>query len=170
MCDPLTLAAASAALTATQQVAQFQAANVQADEAIAAANINFANDFTALSQQQAEAERRDAEASFDRAIQFAQSQGRLATAAVDSGLSGRNIGQLLRADAFAAGRADSIAQVNSDLETNQRRRQLAGLERGRSEQVRAAELSRPTALSAVIGLGQAGLQGANTFFALGGGG
>lgn len=162
MCDPVTIAAVlSATMGIATAVTGFQGQQAAAEQAQTNANINFSQKLEGLSAQGAEAERRDSEASFDRMIEFARAQGRIATGAAEQGLSSTSIGQQLQTSAFETGREGSIAEVNSRLEDAQRRREIEGADRQRNQIVAANQ--GPSPLSLILGIAGGVSQGASIY-------
>lgn len=161
MCDPITIGAATAALsiatTTVGYIGQGQA--YKANET--AANINYARDQDAAGRQQVQLDKKASENSFDTAIAQLQAEGDIAASATDRGLGTSSIVQSLNASMFGIGRQATAESINDRSARQNIAESRTDAQVRRQSQINS--LSKPSSLSLVLGIGQGALAGANAY-------
>ena len=166
MCDPLTIAAATAALSVGQTVMTHIGTNQAFQANKRAAHLDYANRFNVTEQQRQQLDAERSEKAFDTAIASIQSEGRISASASDLGLSSGNILSTINADMFGLGRQDSIDALNDQNARNQISNERRGAEIARNSKIASAP--RSSGLALVLGVGKGVLEGAGAYKSAGG--
>jgi hypothetical protein len=166
MCDPVTLAVIATTVSAGSAYLQYQGAQQAAVDGQAAANYNFAQKNEALSAERAQLDAQRTEDAVDREIESARASGRIAASINEMGLGPQSGAQLTNVNAFETGRASSISELNFANQREQIQRGVRGAELTRASDM--ANSRKPSSLSLILGLGEAGVRGGNTYYAAGG--
>lgn len=166
MCDPITIAAATFAVGAAQQVSQYAGEKQAYAANKTAANLNFANQQDILGQKRVQLDQQRSENALDTAIATVKAQGSVAASAASMGMSSASIVGALNADMFGIGRQYSAEQTNDQ---NQRL-QLANESRGAaiSRESQIMQVSKPGLADLALGIGGAALKGASAYSTAGG--
>lgn len=166
MCDPMSAAIATTAVSAGSTIMGFQGAKKDAKAQRLAANLNFAQDYNALAARGVQISQQRSEDNVTALIAKITEQGRISASAGALGLADPTVSALSNAAGFSIGRDASIAQLNADLQQQEVARDVQGARLGRDSRVKAAK--GPSSLELVLGLGKAGLQGVNAYTSAGG--
>ncbi|MFZ3194092.1 MAG: hypothetical protein WA154_12920 [Moraxellaceae bacterium] len=166
MCDPVSLTAATVAISAATTGLAFQGAKEQARGARQAANLTFAQGQNELGQRSAQIDAQQSENTVEGLIAAAQQRGAISASASDLGYSGSTTARIANAADFEAGRGMSIADLNSE---NQRL-EAANISTGQRITRSSTIAANKGPSTAVLGLALAGdvIGGATTYTKLGG--
>lgn len=161
MCDPVSIGAATFALSSataiTSHIGQNQAyaANAQA------ANYNYARENEALGRQAVQLDKEQSETAFDTAIAGIRAEGDIVASASDRGLGSSSIAQQLNASMFGLGRQataeeDNFATSRANLSSSRTDASIR-----RQSQINSQRKSG--ALNLALGIGNSALAGANSY-------
>jgi hypothetical protein len=166
MCDPVTLAAATFAVTATSSIVGFQGAQQAAKANELAANITAGQSANELGRRATEIDAAQGQNTFNSIVEQAKAQGRISASASDMGTGAAVTQTLQNQSANEIGRAAAVDELNS----RNQRLQLGDM-RMRSEFDRQSQINSvptPSPLSLALGIAQAGVSSVDTYTSLGG--
>lgn len=166
MCDPVTIAAATFAVSAASSVMGFEGETQRAHLNANAANMQGANTYNALEQQRGQIDAQQSENTVSALIERAKARGAISASASSIGTGGSTATALETAADNQAGRALSIENLNSDNQRLQVRNQIQASDIQRQNKINS--VLAPSPLSLVLGLAKAGLQSASAFTSAGG--
>lgn len=166
MCDPMTMAAATFAVGAVQQVTQYAGEKQAYSANKVAANLNYANQSDILGQKRVELDQQKSENALDTAIATVQAQGSVAASAASLGMSSASIVGALHADMFGIGRQAGAENTNDQNQRLQLANEQRGADLTRVSQI--ASVSKPGLLDLGLGIGAAALKSVGTYSTLGG--
>jgi len=166
MCNPMFLAAASTAIGVVRAGAEYVGGRKLASAQELAVNQTAAEQSNVLARRDVQIGAQASEDRVNAIINAVAAQGRISASASSMGSDAATVAQMSNAEAFKAGRGASIQDLNTQnaLAENQQARRNNELERVS----KINTIQKPTPLSLVLGIAQAGLQGANTYYATGG--
>lgn len=161
MCDPVTIGAATLALSGLETVSAYVGGRQAAEANRQTANYNYAREQDAIGRQDIQLQKENSQKAFDTAITTAAARGKIAASAADRGLAPSSLVSQINAQMFGIGRQVDAEQTNF----NQQRQQLSEnrVDAAIRRDSQIASMPKPTAASLVIGLGKAGLSGANAY-------
>jgi hypothetical protein len=166
MCDPMTIALTTAAVSATSSVLGFDGQQ-QASEANAhLANQQAANQYNSLEAQRGQIDASQSENTVSAIVDRASREGAISAHAGTFGLGGSTAGRLENAAAFDVGRSLSIQNLNAQSQRGQNAADLTGSRL--EQQTRINSMPKPSALGLVLGVAKAGLQGTGAYMNAGG--
>ncbi len=166
MCDPVTLTAATFAISATSAIVGFQGAQQAADANERAANVTAAQTANELGRRATEIDAAQGQNTFNSLVERAKAAGRISASASDLGTGAAVTQTLQNQSANEIGRAASVDQLNS----RNQRLQLGDM-RTRSEFDRISQINSvpaPSPLSLALGIAEAGVSSLGTYSDLGG--
>lgn len=166
MCDPITLTAATLAVSAAGTTMAYVGQKQAAEANEHAANLTAANTYTDLSQRAVQADAAESENILSALIDRTAAQGEISASASAFGTGEATTTQLGNAADFAAGRAGSIDQLNARSQRVQLAAERTGVGIRRQSQINS--VMAPSALSLALGFAEDGLGAANTSTQLGG--
>lgn len=166
MCDPLSIALTTAAVSAGSATLGFSAEKQQAAGARAAAGQNFALAYNADADRNVQISAQKSENTVDALIAKAQAQGRISASAGSLGIADATVAAQSNAAGFDIGRQASINDLNSQNQGAEVLRDISGAEASRQAKIKANQ--GPGYLQLVFGLAKAGLQGAGAYTSAGG--
>lgn len=161
MCDPMTLAIATAALGVGESVSQYVGMNQQYEVNRQASNYNYARDREAINRQDVQLQEQNSQNVFETAIAAAQARGAVAVSAAEQGLGVPSIAGRLNAEMFGLGKQATTDQINF---TNQRQELASNrtdAEIKRQNQINSKQKGSP--LSLILGVGKAVVGGASDY-------
>lgn len=161
MCDPLSIGIATFALGSAQAVTSHIGQNQAYKANEKAANLNYAREQEAIGRQAVLVDKEQSETAFDTAIATAQAEGDIAVSASERGLGASSISQQLNAAMFGIGRQATMEDANFSTQRQNLAESRTDAELKRQSQINSKQKSG--ALSLVLGIGSAGLQGANAY-------
>lgn len=112
MCDPVTIGAATLALSATQSVMTYIGTNQAYAANKEAANIDYAREQDALGRQQTQLQQENSEAAFDTALATLKAEGGVAASASSRGLAQSSVIRAVNSEMFGIGRQRTAEQQN----------------------------------------------------------
>jgi hypothetical protein len=166
MCDPVTIAVTTAAVSAASSIMGFEGATQQSHQNANAANATYANTYNALEEQRGQIDAQASENSVSALIDRVKAQGAISASASSMGTGGATSKELANAADFDAGRSLSIENLNTQGQRLQVQNQLGAADITRRNKI--ASMPAPSPLSLVLGLAKAGLQGAGGYEQAGG--
>lgn len=166
MCDPVTLAVATFAVGAGQQITQYMGEQAAYKANKVAANLNYANQSDIIGQKKVQLDQEHSEKAVDTAIATVKAQGEVSASAATLGMSSASIVGALNADMFGIGRQFSTETANDQ---NQRL-QLSNEQRGAaiSRESQIMQVSKPGLLDLGLGIASSALKGASAYSTAGG--
>jgi hypothetical protein len=114
MCDPVTIAVTTAAVSAASSIMGFEGADAACPTQNAnAANATYANSYNALEEQRGQIDAQASENSVSALIDRVKAHGAISASASSMGTGGATSKELANAADFDAGRSLSIENLNS---------------------------------------------------------
>lgn len=166
MCDPISMAAATTAVSATSAIMGFQGQNQQAALNQQEANLGYAQSANEAGEQAVQIDQQQSENTMNAVINRVSAQGRISASAASMGGGAESTAAQANAAAFAAGRQLSVENINSAGQRLQVQNELISADDKRRSQIASVQKASP--LSLVLGLAKAGLSGASAFGSAGG--
>lgn len=166
MCDPVSIGVATAAVGAASSGLSFAGANRAADDARHGANLTYASTYNATERRRVQQEAQYSEDTVSNIIEATAARGRIAASASSMGLDQASTTQATNAADFAAGRSQSILDLNAQSAAGdiEQARQGANIER--TNRLKANPDQSPLVLA--LGIAKAGLSGAGAYSSAGG--
>lgn len=165
MCDPVSLASATWAVSQVATVAQYVGGQRRADDQLHAANRTFAQQNNEAALQRTQVDARQSEDSVDALIKAQVAQGRISASAAALGSDAATVAQQSNAADFDIGRGLTLANANAD---NTRLGIQQGLAVGEQQrQNTIGNIQAPGPLSLALGIVQNNLQGAASAMKMG---
>lgn len=166
MCDPVSIAVATAGISAGTAALSFSAAGQQAKGARQAAGINYGQTYNAEADRSNQISAQRSENHVDATIAKLKAQGRISAAAGSLGLADATVAAAGNAAGFEVGRDASIRDLNSENSQAQVLRDLTAAGSARDASISANQ--GPSSLELLFGLAKAGLKGVNAYQSAGG--
>lgn len=166
MCDPVSLTAATFAISAATTGLAFQGQREQAKGARTAANLSYAQGQNELGQRNVQIDAQQSENTVQALINAAAERGAISASASDMGMSASTTKRLENAAANEAGRGLSIQDLNSDNQRLQSANLSIGQNIERDSTVRANK--GPGLASLALGIAGDAVGAAGTYSKLGG--
>lgn len=161
MCDPISIAGITTAVSAMSSVAGFIGQSQAAKQNKALAQDSFNETANSLSEQRVQINAQASEDAVTANIDRAQSLGRISATMGSLGGDYATTQAAGHAADFAVGRNLSIEQLNTQNKLAQNTDELVGADLQR--QAKIASVPPPSPLSLVAGLGKAGLGGYDAY-------
>lgn len=166
MCDPVSLAVATAAVGTVQAGASFAGANRAADDNLHAANRTNASGFNALELRRTQQDAQHSEDTVTALIEQTAARGRISASASALGSDAGTIAAQSNAADFGTGRALAIGNLNAQNASQDVARAKEDNNTRRVNQI--SQVRRGSPLSLALGISSAALSGANTYASTGG--
>jgi len=166
MCDPVTIAVATFAVSSASAIAGFVGQQKAADANERAANVTYAQTSNELGRRATEIDAAQGQSTFNSIVERAQAQGRISASASDMGTGVAVTQTLQNQSANEIGRTASVDELNS----RNQRLQLGDM-RTRSEFDRVSQINsvpRPSPLSLVLGITKSALSAGSSYQQAGG--
>lgn len=166
MCDPVSIAVTTAAVSALSTTVGFIGQRQAAKANEQAANVSAAQQHNELGQRAVQVDAQQSENTVNALIERAAGQGAISASASAFNTGVSTTTQRSNAADFALGRSLSIEDLNSENQRQQIGNEHTGVELERVSQINSVQ--KPGALSLALGIGEAGLKGANAYSNAGG--
>lgn len=166
MCDPVSIAAATAVISTASATMGFVGQQQQYKSNAQMANITAANTYNGQQEQSAQIDAQQSENTVNAIVQRAQGEGVISAHAGAFGLSGSTTSRLSNAVDFASGRQLSVEDLNSSDQRLQMQNVMVGTDLTRQAQINSVAQADP--LSLALGVAKAGLSGTSAYTSAGG--
>ena len=159
MCDPMTIGAATMALSAASSVMGHVGTNQAYAANEDAANLTFARDTDALNRQKTQLDREGSERALDTAIASLAAQGEISASASSSGLSSSSLIRSVNTEMFGIGRQATAEDINDRGQRVELANRRTDADLNRQNRIRSAPKS--SLLELGVNIGGAALSGMN---------
>lgn len=151
MCDPITIAATTTAISAASAVVGYIGQNQAADANEAAANVNYNSRMEALNAEGVQTDAKASEDALTSSIERAQTYGRIVTSISEMGGSQLSLSKAVQGAAFAGAREQSLTDLNFRNRREQIAREKIGAGVEKTNMINAVPRSSPISLALKLG-------------------